>query len=128
MPGEIELTLFRTVQEALANVHRHSGSPSVAIALVRSAHDVTLEICDKGQGLPQVVLDAVMGANQPSAPIGVGIAGMRERVHQLKGRMEISSSKGGTTIRTVLPVTEPAPANHREAAPPAVDACALAAQ
>jgi len=128
LPCEIELTLFRTVQEALANVHRHSGSPSVALALFRSAHYVTLEICDKGKGLPQVVLDAVMGANQPSAPIGVGIAGMRERVHQLKGQMEISSSKGGTTIRTVLPVTERAPADRRQAAPPSVDACALAAQ
>jgi signal transduction histidine kinase len=123
LPCEIELTLFRTVQEALANVHRHSGSPRVAIALSLNAHDVTLEIRDQGRGLPRGVLDAVMGATQPVAPIGVGIAGMRERVRQLKGQMQISSTEGGTTIRTVLPV----PARQSAAAPPA-DACALAPQ
>jgi signal transduction histidine kinase len=106
LPCEVELTLFRIVQEALANVHRHSGSPSVAIALSRDARDVTLEIRDRGKGVPQSVVDTVMGATEASAPIGVGIAGMRERVRQLQGEMEISGTEAGTTIRAVLPVSE----------------------
>ena len=104
LPSEVELTLFRIVQEALANVHRHSGSATVAISLRRGADTAVLEVRDHGSGLPQAVIDAVAGSNA-SAPVGVGIAGMRERVRQLKGRMEMSSDRDGTTLRTTLPVT-----------------------
>jgi signal transduction histidine kinase len=109
LPGEIELTLFRIVQESLANVHRHSGSPSVSIRLTRDQRVATLEVSDSGTGLPQAVLDRPASA---VASLGVGIAGMRERVRQLGGRMEIVSSQEGTTLRTVLPITDPALRAH----------------
>jgi signal transduction histidine kinase len=102
LPSEIELTLFRIVQEALANVHRHSGSPSVSIALSRTADAATLVVGDRGRGLPRAILEAVMG--EASAPIGVGMAGMRGRVNQLSGVLDIASNRQGTTIRAVLPL------------------------
>jgi signal transduction histidine kinase len=107
LPSEIELTLFRIVQESLANVHRHSGSPSVFIGLRRDRDSATLVVSDRGSGLPQRVLDA---STTGVGSIGVGIAGMRERVRQLRGKMEIASDAGGTTLRTVLPLAEMAAA------------------
>ena len=106
-PGEIELTFFRIVQEALANVHRHSGSSNVTIALSRDGDSATLEVRDHGAGLPPEVLDAVSAPAKGSAHVGVGIAGMRERVRQLRGRMDISSDADGTIVRAVLPTSEP---------------------
>jgi signal transduction histidine kinase len=98
---ELELTLFRIVQEALTNIHRHSGSPSAKIALSRHVHEVTLEVTDVGRGIPSGALGLTRDA---AASLGVGISGMRERVRQLGGRLEIMSSSRGTTIRTVLPL------------------------
>jgi signal transduction histidine kinase len=89
---EVELTVFRIVQEALANVHRHSQSPTAVITLVHDADGVVLEIADQGRG---------MANGNTSA--GVGIASMRERVRLLRGRLEIASSSSGTTIRAFLP-------------------------
>jgi signal transduction histidine kinase len=102
LPHEIELTLFRIAQEALANVHRHSGSLSVSIALSRTADSATLVVGDRGSGMPPAVLEDVMGT--VTAPIGVGIAGMRGRVNQLHGALDITSGDQGTTIRAVLPL------------------------
>lgn len=90
---EVELTVFRIVQEALANIHRHSRSRTATITLQRDAEGVTLEIADQGRGLPEGTLNT-----------GVGIAGMRERVRLLKGRMDITSNASGTTIRVYLPL------------------------
>ena len=101
LPRDVELTLFRLVQEGLTNVHRHSGSRCARVSLARNTHSVTLEIQDSGRGIPANVLHAVDG-RPPS--FGVGIAGMRERVRQLGGRMEITSTGMGTCIRTVLPI------------------------
>jgi len=90
---EVELTVFRIVQEALGNVHRHSHSRTAVITLVRDAEGVVLEVADHGRGMPQ-----------GGATAGVGIASMRERVRLLKGRLEIASNPSGTTVRAVLPV------------------------
>jgi signal transduction histidine kinase len=98
---ELELTLFRIVQEALTNIQRHSGSPTAEITMFRDVHRVTLEVTDRGKGIPPGVLEPVGNAR---ASVGVGIAGMRERVRQLGGQMEIASSEGGTLLRAVLPV------------------------
>ncbi|MBZ5523403.1 MAG: PAS domain-containing sensor histidine kinase [Acidobacteriia bacterium] len=92
---EVELTIFRIVQEALSNIHRHSESSTAGIQLCRKGSSLTLEIADHGRGIRA----GVEGA-------GVGIAGMRERVRLLQGQLEITSSSAGTTIRVVLPVTE----------------------
>src|SRR5207245_566917 len=99
---EMETTLFRIVQEGLTNIHRHSSSPDARISLDRSAQEVTLEICDHGKGMRSP------DGSHTSRPVrpGVGIQGMRERVRQLGGRLEIQSSSKGTTIRAILPVKE----------------------
>jgi two-component system, NarL family, sensor kinase len=99
LPHELELTLFRIVQEGLANIHRHSGSPTAEITLVRNAHQVTLQIADHGRGIPR---GGIEGGNG-KVLIGVGIAGMRERVRQLRGSLEIESDAKGTLIRVILP-------------------------
>jgi PAS domain S-box-containing protein len=99
LPQEHETTLFRIVQEALTNVHRYSGSRVAHIRLARNDGYVEAEVRDEGCGLPSL---PVRGRREP---LGVGIAGMRERVTQLNGTFEIASAAGqGTTIRVVLPV------------------------
>jgi len=102
LPQEVETTLFRVVQESLTNVHRHSKSPIASIRLSRRSTGVRLEIRDKGQGMPAKVLRS----GNPNGQLGVGIMGMRERARQLGGRLEIASSRRGTTVRLVIPHAE----------------------
>ena len=100
LPEEIETALFRVVQECLANIQRHSGSPTARIQLVRKLEWVALEVVDQGRGLPAEILsgrDAV-------GSLGVGLLGMRERVRQLGGKLRIDSTGKGTTIHVVLNV------------------------
>ncbi len=103
LPQEIEITLFRILQESLNNVLRHSGSPRAWVHVFRSADDVIMKVQDEGQGMQESPL------RQPGtlpATLGVGIAGMRERVTQLGGRLEIQSTEKGTTLKAVLPLNE----------------------
>jgi PAS domain S-box-containing protein len=95
---EIELALLRIVQESLGNVHRHSGSSTATIRLHSAGGQITLEVLDSGTGfrVPHP------GEGEESQ-IGVGIAGMRERLRLLGGRLEILSGPGGATIRASLP-------------------------
>jgi len=103
---DLELILFRIVQETLGNIHRHSGSPTARIVLSRTSTDVTLLVSDEGCGLPKNVVDPEPG----SMPhVGVGITGMRERVRQFGGKLEIASTSDGTTVRVVLPAVERQP-------------------
>jgi PAS domain S-box-containing protein len=97
-----DTTLFRVAQEALTNVHRHSGSKTAKIRLIRSITEVTLEVQDTGIGMPPDTLDSTGGA----ATLGVGIRGMRERVRQLRGRLEIASDSNGTIVRAILPIAD----------------------
>jgi PAS domain S-box-containing protein len=92
---DVDVTLYRIVQEALSNVHRHSHSPTAEISLLPGVDSVTLEVADRGCGLPQ---------SPDGHRLGVGIAGIRERVRLLGGSLELKSSKQGTTIRVVLPL------------------------
>jgi signal transduction histidine kinase len=101
LPSELELTLFRLVQEALTNVHRHSGSHTVDIKVVCDVHGVTLQIADHGHGMPSGTAELLRSGR---AIVGVGIAGMRERVRQLGGSLEIESDDNGTLIRATLPL------------------------
>ena len=98
---EVELALFRITQEALTNVHRHSGSPTARIALTRTAESAQLRIEDRGCGVPPDILEpTAMGI----AKLGVGITGMRERVRQLGGALTIAATGDGTAIEAVLPL------------------------
>jgi two-component system, NarL family, sensor kinase len=99
---ESELALFRIVQEALTNVHRHSQSRTAQIRLTREASFIHLEIADQGCGLK--------GANSSTMEtddggLGVGLPGMRERMRLLGGSMLIESSASGTMIKALLPMT-----------------------
>ncbi len=99
MPQFVEIALFRVVQESLANIQRHSGSASASIQLLETPSSVVLEITDFGRGikLPS------NGQTQPDvAHLGVGIPGMRERIAQLGGRLDIESSPSGTTVRATI--------------------------
>jgi two-component system NarL family sensor kinase len=101
LPSDIELALFRIVQESLSNLHQHSGSPVASIRLLRGPSQVVLTITDEGHGIRPEVLEKMQTSG---SPIGVGIAGMHERVRQLGGQLEIHSDHQGTTLRVTLPV------------------------
>ena len=101
LPEEIELTLFRALQESLTNIHRHSGSPTVDIRLERAANAVNLTVRDYGKGIPADLAKSF--ANRTGA-VGVGLAGMRERVRQLKGQLNIRPARPGTLLAVSLPL------------------------
>jgi signal transduction histidine kinase len=103
LPNAVEMTLFRIVQESLTNIARHSGSPTATISLVRAANEVVLHVQDQGRGIPQERLGKVSGN---ISGLGVGIAGIWERVRQYNGRMDIDSSSRGTKVRVSIPIPE----------------------
>jgi PAS domain S-box-containing protein len=100
LSADLELAMFRILQECLTNIHRHSGSKTATIRLSRSFESVALEIQDNGNGIPLEKLDGIHAQRS-----GVGFAGMRERVRHLKGIMDIHSSGTGTTVSVTLPVS-----------------------
>jgi signal transduction histidine kinase len=100
-PDSVELGLFRVLQESLTNVHRHSDSPAVDIRLKLDAERVILKIRDYGHGMPQHVLQRFQEAG---TGVGVGLAGMRERISELGGRLEISIASPGTVVTVSMPV------------------------
>jgi len=99
LPQELETAVFRTVQECLTNIHRHSGSPVARIRLTRSGEEIHLLVEDEGNGIADDKLDEIRSAGAP----GVGIRGMRERLRQLGGGLDIQSNGHGTTVIARLP-------------------------
>jgi len=104
LPADLELALFRIVQEALTNVRHHSGSESASIRLERRSDHVLLEIRDKGHGLSAHKEAGDSNESEELAEMGVGIPGMQQRLRQLGGRLEIDSNSEGTTITAVVPI------------------------
>jgi signal transduction histidine kinase len=102
MPPEVELSLFRTLQETLNNVHWHSGASKADVMVARSAHDVTLEVKDNGHGIPQQLVLQILDTGGPS---GVGLMSMRERARELGGTMQLQSDQNGTSVRIRIPIT-----------------------
>lgn len=100
---DVELALFRIVQEALTNVHRHSGSQTAKITISRLPSQVRLKVEDFGKGMPLPVSE-----NRESGLLGVGISGMRERVRSLGGQIQIRSGKSGTVVEALFPIEESA--------------------
>jgi two-component system NarL family sensor kinase len=99
LPQQLEITLFRLIQESLTNIHRHSGSKNASIRVTRSPDDVCLEICDDGKGFAFAEI-AEGRKNRP----GVGILGMKERVRRFGGTIDFWSSEKGTRVRAQLPI------------------------
>ena len=100
LPRDVETSVFRIVQESLSNIQRHSHSETASIVIDRLDHHLSIEIADRGRGLPPGLRD------HPDALLasGVGIAGMNERVHELGGEMSVSSTDFGTTVSVTLPL------------------------
>lgn len=99
LPRELELVIFRVVQESLTNVHRHSGSSSARIHLVRTESFVQFEISDRGKGIPPE-----KQRRMSTAKAGVGVRGMEERVRQFEGTLQIVSNSEGTKVVVTLPL------------------------
>jgi len=103
LPSEVETALFRIVQEALANVRRHSGSETATIRLECRANEVVLEIKDTGRGLRT---QNPFNPSDDFHELGVGIPGMRQRLRLLGGRLEITSNGGGTSVSAFVPLND----------------------
>lgn len=101
LPRNVEIALFRVLQESLTNIHRHSGASDASIQFLHEGDAVILEIRDFGKGIPEERLRLIHGA---SAETGVGLAGMRERLHELNGRLDIESDARGTSMRATVPL------------------------
>jgi signal transduction histidine kinase len=99
---EIELTLFRCLQEALTNIHRHSGSASADIRVEKNAGQILLTVRDFGKGISEERLEKF---RRTSSGVGVGLAGMRERVRHLNGNLDIESDREGTVVQVSIPLT-----------------------
>jgi signal transduction histidine kinase len=102
---DVRTAIFRIVQESLTNIQRHSGSSRAELRLQRSGSQIELQVRDYGKGVPVEVLHGG-GSEARTRAQGVGISGMRERVAQLHGHMEIYSSGHGTVVEVILPLTE----------------------
>jgi len=98
LPSDIEMALFRIVQESLTNIRRHSGSSFAEIRLEKDEDQVILQIRDQGRGMPKLV-------STESESLGVGIAGMRQRIRQFGGVLEIESSDQGMVVTARVPIT-----------------------
>ncbi len=102
LPQDYELCLFRIAQECLTNIHRHSGSTTALVRLVRSSGEIRLEVSDEGKGVDQKTQTKIAAGETA----GVGLRGMQERVRYLGGRVEIHSNGNGTTVAAIMPVAE----------------------
>jgi len=101
LPRGAELALFRVFQESLTNVHRHSGSPTAEVRLFLKGGMGVLEVRDRGKGLPPGLLEE--SSQDWMGQLGVGLRGMNERMRQLGGTLELTSTKEGTTVRAMVP-------------------------
>ena len=100
LPKELELTLFRVLQEGLTNVHRHSGTSTAEVVVSTTQREVALTISDYGKGIPASTLE---NFKSNKAPTGVGLAGMRGRVADVEGKLELESPGVGTVLRVTIP-------------------------
>jgi PAS domain S-box-containing protein len=108
LPRDLELTVFRFVQEALTNIHRHSGAAKAWIVISRSQPGITAEVRDDGSGMSPERLQQIRSGGS-----GVGIRGMRERISQFQGSMQIHSDSTGTKVSVQIPI----PAEHNTTHP-----------
>ena len=91
---DLEISIFRIVQECLTNIHKHAGATAVVISIQWTAASITLKVADDGKGL------------RPGRGPGVGVRGMEERVRQLRGTFHIASNTRGTTVTVTMPIVE----------------------
>jgi two-component system NarL family sensor kinase len=108
LPSEVEISIYRIVQECLTNIHRHSGSPTARIRVERHAAGIEVEVEDNGKGMTD---------EKNISRRGVGLSGMRERARQMGGTLEIKSNGKGTIVIARLPFSNESAAGGRRPAP-----------
>jgi two-component system sensor histidine kinase UhpB len=101
LPDAIELALFRVLQEALTNVHRHSSASTAEVMVRGDAEQVVLEVKDNGKGMSPELLSRFRATGEG---VGVGLAGIGERVRELGGKLKLESDSNGTLVRVTIPV------------------------
>lgn len=101
LPDAIELALFRVLQETLTNVHRHSGAMAADIMIQGDAEQVVLEVKDNGRGISPELLARFLATGEG---MGVGLAGIGERVRELGGKLRLESDDNGTLVQVTIPV------------------------
>jgi signal transduction histidine kinase len=102
LPPDMETAIFRIVQECLTNVHRHSGSTSAAVRIAKTANQLRVEVQDAGKGIPSQKQSEIACRGKT----GVGMSGMRERLRQFGGQLEVTSVPGQTVVAATLPVRQ----------------------
>jgi signal transduction histidine kinase len=102
LPADTELLLFRVLQESLTNIHRHSGSNRAKIRAGIEGEELSLEITDYGHGIPHEILQSFKNSGNG---VGVGLAGIRERLREVDGKLDLSSTGDGTILRVSLLAT-----------------------
>jgi PAS domain S-box-containing protein len=113
LPRDIEMAAFRVVQESLTNVYRHSASDVARVEIVKESESVVVRIRDYGKGLPPDLTGRI-----PGPRLGVGIAGMRERVRQFGGELVISRAEPGAVVEARIPFFGLGPETESRPAPP----------
>ena len=103
LPSDMELVIFRLVQECLTNIHRHSESKTASIRMARDSNQITLNIRDQGNGMSPARFAEIQSGRS-----GVGIRGMRERLRQFDGTMNIESDSSGTNVFATIPAPKAA--------------------
>jgi PAS domain S-box-containing protein len=99
LPSNMELAIFRLVQECLTNIYRHSGSKTALIRIVRDGDSIRIDVRDRGKGIsPERLLEV------QSHGSGVGIMGIRERIRQFHGEIKIESDSSGTSVTANIPI------------------------
>jgi signal transduction histidine kinase len=104
LPAEMELAIFRVVQECLTNIHRHAESKTACIRVAREKANVCIEVRHKGKGISPQRLAEIRTQGS-----GVGIGGMRERLRRFRGAMKIESNGSGTVVSATIPIPNEAP-------------------
>jgi signal transduction histidine kinase len=102
LPRSVELALFRVLQESLTNIHKHSKSPHAEVSLQPNKDNVILRVKDFGAGIPEETLENFVNRG---TRVGVGLAGMRERIREQGGQFNVTSNGNGTLIEVNLPRT-----------------------
>ena len=103
LPGSVEIVLFRVLQESLTNITKHAGSATVDVLLQVDQNVISLSVRDYGKGISAERLAKMNGSG---SDVGVGIAGMRERLKELGGRLGIESDSTGTLLKASVPLRE----------------------
>jgi len=116
LPRPVELALFRVLQESLTNIHRHSKSSRAEVALLQGPQGTVLRVRDFGKGMNREMLNSFVNTG---ARLGVGLAGMRERIREQGGKLDVQSDGTGTTITVTMPLMLAEDISRMEATSPA---------